>query len=259
MKISRFIKYSPQTKWYHSLTNGLTVLTLFAVLFYISVQSYGQAFRFSILLEYKNLFLEGFSRTILLSIISLCGSIFLGILIALGQLSHIIFFRVFSKIFIEIIRGTPFLVQILVFFYIIANFFQLENRFVGGVVMLSMFSGAYVAEIFRSGIESIGKTQRETAISLAFTPFQTFVYIIFPQLIRQILPPLAGQLVSLVKDSSLLSIISIREFTLAAREVNTSTYSTLESYVPLAIGYLLLTFPISMLTKTLEKKFKYET
>jgi polar amino acid transport system permease protein len=83
--------------------------------------------------------------------------------------------------------------------------------------------------------------------------------VIFPQAIRQILPALAGQFASLIKDSSLLSIISISEFTLNAQEVNAYTYSTLESYIPLAIGYLILTLPLSLWTRFLERKFHYET
>jgi polar amino acid transport system permease protein len=124
---------------------------------------------------------------------------------------------------------------------------------------MSLFAGAYIAEIIRSGVESIGNTQRETARSIGLTKGQTYRHIIFPQVITRVLPPLAGQFASLIKDSSLLSIIAIKEFTLAAREINANTFSTLESYIPLALGYLILTIPISMLTKKLEARFFYET
>jgi len=197
--------------------------------------------------------------TIIISLFSLVLSLFIGFFFAVGQQSRFLPYRMISKVYIEIIRGTPLLVQILIFFYVIGSAFHLNNRYVAGILILSFFAGAYVSEIIRAGIESIGKTQLETAKSLGFTKRDTYRYIIIPQVLKRIMPPLAGQFVSLVKDSSLLSIISVSEFTLNAQEVNSYTYSTLESYIPLAIGYFILTFPISMLTRYLERKFHYET
>ena len=105
----------------------------------------------------------------------------------------------------------------------------------------------------------MGKSQLESARAIGLTRAQTYRYVIFPQALRQTLPPLAGQFVSLVKDSSLLSIISISEFTWNAENVNAMTYSTLESYLPLAAGYLILTLPISLWTRRLEKRHSFET
>jgi polar amino acid transport system permease protein len=158
-----------------------------------------------------------------------------------------------------LIRGTPLLVQLLIGFYVIASAIGLENRFVVGVLVLSLFSGAYMAEIFRGGLEAIPQTQRDAARSIGLTPIQTLRFVIVPQAVRLVLPPVAGQLVSLIKDSSLLSVIAISEFTLNAQEVNSFTYSTLESYLPLAAGYLILTLPLSALSRFLEKRFRYET
>jgi polar amino acid transport system permease protein len=150
-------------------------------------------------------------------------------------------------------------VQILIFFYVIAAAFQVTDRYRVGILTLSFFSGAYISEIIRAGIESVGQSQLESAKAIGLTSAQTYRYVIFPQALRQTLPPLAGQFVSLIKDSSLLSVIGISEFTLNAREVNSNTYSALESYLPLAAGYLILTLPISLWTRYLEKKHKYET
>ena len=99
----------------------------------------------------------------------------------------------------------------------------------------------------------------ESARAIGLTTAQTYQYVIFPQALRQSLPPLAGQFASLVKDSSLLSIIGLAEFTYTAQQVNSATYSTLESYLPLAVGYLILTLPISLWTNTLGRKLRYET
>jgi polar amino acid transport system permease protein len=160
---------------------------------------------------------------------------------------------------VEIIRGTPLLVQLLIFFYVVATAFGIENRYVVGVLTLSVFSGAYISEVIRAGIESVGESQRDSARAIGLTTVQTYRYVIFPQAIRQILPPLAGQFASLIKDSSLLSIISISEFTFNAQNVSSYTYSNLESYLPLAAGYLVLTLPISLWTQSLERRNRFET
>ncbi|MFM8656441.1 MAG: amino acid ABC transporter permease, partial [Chthoniobacterales bacterium] len=147
----------------------------------------------------------------------------------------------------------------LILFYVVANAIGLQDRYAAGVIILAIFSGAYIAEMIRSGIESVGKSQLESARAIGLTRTQTYRYVIFPQALRNILPPLAGQAASIIKDSSLLSILGIEEFTLAAQQVNSATYSTLESYLPLAVGYLVLTLPVSLLARWLEKKFRYET
>lgn len=213
-------------------------------------------FNWEVLWEYRKKFVDGFFMTVIISFFALLLSLLVGLFFAYGQNSQLIFLRIFSRIYIELIRGTPLLVQILIFFYVFAANLGLDNRYVVGVFILAIFSGAYVAEILRAGIQSIDIEQFEAARSLGFSVVQSYRYIIFPQAYKRIIPPLTGQFASIIKDSSLLSIISISEFTMNAQEVNAYTYSTLESYIPLAIGYLLLTYPISFYAKYLEKKMK---
>jgi len=208
---------------------------------------------------YRMLFLRGWRTTIVISAAALGGSCLIGLLLALAGRSRWLALRYFSRIYVEVVRGTPLLVQILILFYVVANAFGLDNRYVAGVITLSVFSGAYIAEIIRAGIESVGKSQLESAQAIGFTRAQTYRHVIFPQALRQTLPPLAGQFASLVKDSSLLSIIAIPEFTANAQAVNARTFSTLESYLPLAAGYLILTLPISLWTRRLERRHKYES
>jgi polar amino acid transport system permease protein len=241
------------------LVSGVLVALLLAGVFWFGFSRLGYRFAWSAIYEYRLNFLRGYGTTLLLSLFALVLSLLLGVLFGLGQKSRFLPYRYFSLFYVELIRGTPLLVQILIFFYVIANAAGLNNRFVVGVLIMALFSGAYIAEIIRGGVESIGESQRETARSLGFSPVQTYRYVIFPQVLTRILPSLAGQLASLIKDSSLLSVIAIREFTMAAREMNANTFSTLEAYVPLAAGYLLLTLPISRLTRLLERKFSYET
>lgn len=160
--------------------------------------------------------------------------------------------------YVELVRGTPLLVQLLVGFYVVANAVGIENRYVVGALVLSLFSGAYMAEIFRAGLAAIPAGQRDSARAIGLTPWQSLRLVILPQALRLVLPPVAGQLVSLVKDSSLLSVIAVAEFTQAAQQVNSLTYSTLECYLPLAVGYLLLTLPLSALARFLERRFAWE-
>jgi len=202
--------------------------------------------------EYREKFIDGFLMTIIISFFALILSFIIGLFFAYAQNSKFIPLRFFSRFYIELIRGTPLLVQILIFFYVFANNLGFENRYIVGTVILALFAGAYVCEIIRAAIESVDFEQYETSLSLGMSPYQMYVYVIFPQAFRRMLPALTGQFASIIKDSSLLSIISISEFTMNAQEVNAYTYSTLESYIPLAIGYLILTYPISYYTNRLE-------
>jgi polar amino acid transport system permease protein len=241
------------------LLSIILVIIIISGIFIFAFSQLQYHFNWHSLYKYKAKFIHGWFMTVLISCFALVLSLFIGLICAIGQQSRFLPFRIISKTYIELIRGTPLLVQILIFFYVIGNAFHVNDRYVAGILILAFFSGAYVSEVIRAGIESIGRSQLETAKSLGFNKSDTYRFIIFPQVLKRILPPLAGQFVSLVKDSSLLSIISVSEFTLNAQEVNSYTYSTLESYIPLAIGYFIITFPISMMTRHLEKKFHYET
>jgi polar amino acid transport system permease protein len=209
--------------------------------------------------EYRQKFLQGFGVTVALSLASLIVSTLIGIAAALLLGSKNALLEAAGRVYVELIRGTPLLVQLLIGFYVVASAVGLENRYVVGVLLLSLFSGAYMAEIFRGGLAAIPQTQRDSARAIGLTPWQSFRLVILPQTVRLVLPAVAGQFVSLIKDSSLLSVIAVSEFTLAAQEVNSFTYSTLESYLPLAVGYLLLTLPLSALSRVLERRFRYET
>lgn len=209
--------------------------------------------------EYREMFLKGWLATVMISLAALVGSGLIGVVGAVCLQSRNLLLGAVVRVYVELIRGTPLLVQLLIGFYVVASAVGLENRFVVGILILSLFSGAYMAEIFRGGLAAIPATQRDAARAIGLTPWQTMRLVILPQAIRLVLPPIAGQLVSLIKDSSLLSVIAISEFTLAAQEVNSFTYSTLESYLPLAAGYLLLTLPLSAASRWLEHRYKYES
>ena len=252
------MRYKEETKlpYLVYLFNFLLIFTIVFSFFYLMFSTTEYDFNWPAIWEYKQKFIDGFLMTIYISFFSLLLSCVLGIFFAYGQNSKLIALRFFSRFYVELIRGTPLLVQILIFFYVIAANLGFDNRYIVGVFILAIFSGAYVCEIIRAGVFSISKSQYETGLSLGFSEFQTYIYIIIPQAYKRIIPALTGQFASIIKDSSLLSIISINEFTMNAQEVNSYTFSTLESYIPLAIGYLLLTYPISYFAKRLEIKLK---
>jgi polar amino acid transport system permease protein len=236
------------------VASGAIVVFFLLLFFYYTFTITNYDFSWGAIWEYREKFITGFLNTVLISISALFLSIAFGLFFAYGGMSSFLPLRYFSRLYVEIIRGTPLLVQILIIFYIFADAFGFDNRFLVGIFIMAFFSGAYSSEIIRAGIESVPKEQHEASLSLNFNTFQKYIYIIMPQAIKVMLPPLAGQFANLIKDSSLLSIISINEFTMNAQEVNAYTYSTLESYMPLAIGYLLLTYPLSYLSYRLEKR-----
>ncbi len=209
--------------------------------------------------NYRQKFWNGWWTTVALSAVALLTSTLTGALCAAALRSRVLFLSFLARIYVEVIRGTPLLVQILVFFYIISNSLGLSDRYAAGVIILSVFAGAYMAEIIRGGLDAIPQTQLESASAIGLSPAQTYRFVILPQTIQRILPAMTGQFVSLIKDSSLLSVIGISEFTLSAREVNNYTFSTFESFLPLAIGYLILTLPLSIWSRRLEEKWRYET
>lgn len=209
--------------------------------------------------EFRTKLLQGWVATLLVSSGALVLSAAIGALLVLLQRAPFGAVRLIARWYVELIRGTPLLVQILIFFYVIANAVGVDNRFVAGMIILAMFAGAYIGEILRGGVESVAASQLDAARAVGFDAGQTWRFVILPQALRQSLPALAGQFVSLVKDSSLLSVIAIGEFTLNVREVNNFTSGAFEGFLPLAIGYLIITLPISLWSRSLEERFRYET
>lgn len=237
--------------------NLFLALFLLIGLFALSLGDYQM--NWASLMQYGGKLFDGYKMTLILTFFAMIVSLMLGFVIAFLNKSRILVVHYLSQTYIEIIRGTPFLVQIIFFFYIITPALGLNNRYIIGVTILAIFSSAYVSEIIRAGIESIAESQHETSRPVGFTTLQKYRYVIFPQVFKRILPSLAGQLSSLVKDSSLLSVIAVSEFTLNIQEITAINFRTYENYIVLALGYLLITFPISLISRRLERKYNYES
>jgi len=197
--------------------------------------------------------IEGLLVTLELSIISLFFAIIIGLIAALMRISDNPFSKNFSLLYIELIRGTPLLVQIFIVYFFLGTVFDLE-RFTAGIIALSVFSGAYVAEIIRSGIQSIPVGQMEAARSLGMRYPQAMAYVVLPQAFKRTLPPMAGQLINLIKDSSLVSVISITDLTKAGREAVSGSFATFEVWFAVAALYLLLTSTLSWGVQRIEKR-----
>lgn len=257
-----FESKSDGTQSASSLARGtsfaLALLALSAVLF-ASFYVLQYQWNWSSIFRYKAKFIQGWLATLGISFVSLLFSFLVGALSTLCYRSRFLPLKYLSSLYVELIRGTPLLVQIFIFFYVVADAAGIQNRYLIGIAIMALFSGAYISEIFRAGIEGVGRSQVLSAKAIGFSEYQTFRYVIAPQALRSSLPALAGQSANLIKDSSLLSIIAISEFTLNAQEVNAITYSSFESFIPLALGYLVLTLPIMRLARILEKRLRFDT
>jgi len=199
--------------------------------------------------------LNGLWVTLKISFFAAILTFFIGIIVALMKLSSYQFLKDIATVYITIIRGTPLLVQIFLFYFIVANIFELE-RFVAGVLALGIFFGAYMAEILRGAIQSIDKGQLEAANSLGISKFQAMRYIILPQAFKRALPTLVGEMIALVKDSSLVSVISITDLTKVGKEIVANTFSPFETWIVIALVYLTITSTMSFIGHRLEKNMQ---
>ena len=209
------------------------------------------------------LFFQGLWLTLYISLVGILFGVTLGLIAGLCRLSENPALRYMAMVYIELIRGTPLLVQIFLWYFVLGtlinNLLTTYNlpsisEIWYGMASLAFFAGAYVAEIVRSGIESIHPGQMEAARSLGMNGYEAMRHIILPQAFRRILPPLAGQFISLIKDSSLLGIIAIRELSKATREITTGALMPFEPWFICAILYLMLTFSLSLVVQWLERR-----
>lgn len=195
--------------------------------------------------------------TILITISSFALALTLGMLLGIMRLSKNRFISGFAKVYINTIRGVPLLVQIFFIYFGIGSFFNLD-RFTAGVLAVGICYSAYLAEIFRSGIEAISDAQHEAAMSLGMTRFQTLRHVIIPQSWRIVIPPVANEFIASLKDSSLVSIIGMRELTRAGREYYSQYFVDFQTWLMVGIIYLIMTLTLSRVVKYLEKAYAIE-
>ena len=201
--------------------------------------------------------LRGFEFTILLSVVAFVLAVILGLLVALPGLYGSRPFRVLNRFYVEPFRAVPSLVLILWVYYGMPVVLGIElDAFWAGVIALAFSESAFLAEIFRAGIQSVGRGQEEAADAVGLTFGDKLWFVILPQAVRRILPPLGNQFVYMLKMSALVSVIGLEELTRRANELVTSEYRPLEIYTFLILEYLVLIIIVSAGVRWLERKMR---
>lgn len=211
-----------------------------------------------------NFIIPGIKITFGATLVSFFIANIFGLLLGIGRISKNIFFSVISRTYIEFIRGVPILILIFTISFVVvvdaAKFFNVNNGNVPmlarAIIALSLFYAAYIAEVFRAGIESVPVGQREGGASLGLDEKKIMRFIVLPQAFRNMLPALGNDFISMMKDSSLLSVLAVQDITYAGRLYSGSTFRFTETYVVLTVLYLSITLFLSGLQRKLEKKLE---
>jgi len=202
--------------------------------------------------------ITGLWATIILSACSFALAAILGLGVALLRLSGLLVGKAVAIGYLEFIRNIPLLVLLYLFYYVLGPVFGFD-RWTAAVLTLSVFHSALISEIFRAGINSVASGQWEAATSIGMTRMQTYNYIILPQSIRFMLPPLTGEVVHLIKSSAIVSVIAVAELTTIGRNIISETYMSFEIWFTIAAVYLALTLALSFGVSAIERRFPAES
>ncbi|WP_299088871.1 amino acid ABC transporter permease [uncultured Metabacillus sp.] len=216
-------------------------------------------FRFDIIIEYAPFLIKGTLLTIGLSLAGIILGMILGLGIGLGKMMKNKWLALPFNWYITFFRGTPLFVQILIVHFGVVPLFTGEtNGIAAGIIALSLNAAAYIAEIFRGGIQSIDRGQMEAARSLGMNHFQAMRDVILPQAIKRMIPPFGNEFIVLIKDSSLVSVVAAPEIMYWGRAMSSQYYRVWEPYLTVALIYLILTLSLSFLLNLLERRLKTE-
>lgn len=214
-------------------------------------------FDFSLIFDNLSLLLLGAWVTVKITAASVAIGTFIGLFVGIAEIARYWWVRVPAKIYVDFLRGTPLLVQIFIIYFAMPIILGVRiDPFVAAITACSINSGAYVAEIFRAGIQSIDKGQMEAGRSLGMSWTATMVYIIIPQAFKRVVPQLGNEFIAMLKDSSLVSVIGFEELTRKGQLIIASTYGSLEIWSAVAVIYLVMTLSITRFVAYLEKRFK---
>lgn len=205
--------------------------------------------------EHWNVLLDGLIVTLQISICALLVSIPIGIILGLCRISRNRVISFIAVCYVEIVRGVPLLVLLFWIYFVLGKFLKM-GPFLSGVVGLGLFSAAFIAEIVRAGIQAVPRGQMEAARSSGMTYFQAMRFIILPQAFRKVVPPMASQFITLIKDSSLVSVISVVDLTLIAKNVVATSFRALEVWTFVALMYFVVTFLLSQLINLIERRYR---
>ncbi|WP_315439963.1 amino acid ABC transporter permease [uncultured Selenomonas sp.] len=201
------------------------------------------------------LLLIGAGVTIQITVLSTAIGFVIGLLVGVARISHLRPLRLLAGVYVEFFRGTPLLVQIFLFYFALPVITgQRIDPFIAAISACGINSGAYVAEIFRAGIQSVDEGQMEAGRSLGMTWLQTMRYIIVPQAFKRVIPPLGNEFIAMLKDSSLVSVIGFEELTRRGQLIIAKTYGSFEIWMSVAVIYLVMTLTISRFVAYLERR-----
>ena len=180
-------------------------------------------------------------------------ALILGLFTGLGRVSHNRFINLAASTYVEVVRGIPLLVQLFYIYYALGQFVRVPDM-LAAIIAMSFCYGAYMGEVVRAGIEAIDKGQREASVSLGFNEIQTMRYVILPQALRTILPPVGNEFIALLKDTSLVSILAVSDVLRRGREFASESFAYFETYTLIAVVYLIITLILSKLVGTMEER-----
>jgi polar amino acid transport system permease protein len=204
----------------------------------------GYQWHFGVIAEHLDFLLGGLVWTVALSLLSMAASLILGMLVALARLSPWSPLRAAASVYSDFLRGTPLLVQLLWVYYSIPILTGITfSPFVSAVIALTLNLSAFVSEVYRAGIASIARGQREAALALGMSNWQAMRRVILPQSIRRVMPPLGNIWVSLFKDTALVSVIAVPELMYRGKVLSIETYRPVEIYTAVAVIYFIVTYP----------------
>lgn len=205
---------------------------------------------------WKVYLIEGITKTLEFTCIAVILGVILGTFVAMLKMSKLKIIRFLASVYIEVIRGTPILLQLYVFYFVLPEllpFLEL-SPFMWVAIAMCVNSGAYVSEVIRSGIQAVDKGQTEAARSLGLSQSQTMMRVVLPQAVRNILPALGNEFIMILKETSLASTFFLGDLMTSHKTVAGATYLQLESLIIVGAIYLCITFPLSKLVAWLEKK-----
>jgi len=209
---------------------------------------------FSIFFDYQDYYLEGFRNTVLSSLLALVGSFALGTVLAVFRIAPVKLLNWIGTVYVEFFRNVPLLISVFIFYSGLPSIGINMDGFTAGTLGLAIYTGAFICETIRAGIQAVPKGQLEAARSAGMTYTQAMRYIVLPQAIKIVIPPLGNQFINLIKNSSVLGVIAGLDLMYNADLVNSSTFDTPSSYGIVAIFYLLLTIPLSQMVGYLERR-----
>ncbi|QWB95597.1 amino acid ABC transporter permease [Mycoplasmatota bacterium] len=214
-----------------------------------------EPFTLSVYQAYYPLIFKGLLNTLIVSIISLVGSLVFGFIFYLLSVSKIKYFVALTDVIREIVYGTPLLVLIIVMAFLIGPAFGSYQRNVLGVIGLIVYMTPYMMNVYRSAIISIAEEQYLAMDLFGFTKYQRYRYIIIPQVLRILMPPMMNNFSMIIKGSALLNVLSFAELYYSVRIAQSQTFAFVEGYIIMWVLYLVITIPLSFLTKWVERKF----